>query len=216
MDKRTREAIRYLGYGKHAVDETTQQLISETFQTLESVAAKKSIYRIFSLEHEDEYNFSIGKVPIHSKHLAKNLKGCSQIVLFAATLGTEVDRLMNRYAVTNMAQAVVMQACAAAILEEYCDASQAEIAAELLPENLYLRPRFSPGYGDFDIAYQKPLMSILDTAKTIGLTMTSSYMMSPTKSVTAVIGISSTKEPCHRRGCEECDKTDCAFRRDRL
>ena len=31
-------------------------------------------------------------------------------------------------------------------------------------------------------------MQILDCAKTIGLTMTDSYMMSPTKSVTAVIG----------------------------
>ncbi len=216
MDKKTREAIRYLGYGKNAVDEHTLSLISKSFQDLESVAVKKSIYRIFRIDHEDESNFSIGKIHIYSKNLGKNLKGCDQIVLLGATLGTKVDLLMNRYALTDMAQAVVMQSCAAAFLEEYCDACQDNIASQLQKEHLYLRPRFSPGYGDFDISYQKPLMKILDCAKTIGLTMTDSFMMSPTKSVTAVIGISSSKEPCHKSGCEECSKTDCQFRRDIL
>ena len=216
MDKKTREAIRYLGYGKNAVDENTLSLISEVFDALESVAVKNSIYRIFKIDREDESNFSIGKVHIYSKNLGKNLKNCDQIVLFGATLGARIDILMNRYALTDMTRAVIMQACAAALLEEYCDECQEKIAEELLKEQLYLRPRFSPGYGDFDISYQKPLMKILDCAKTIGLTMTDSYMMSPTKSVTAVIGISRTKEPCHRSGCEECSKTDCQYRRDVL
>ncbi|MDD3403824.1 MAG: vitamin B12 dependent-methionine synthase activation domain-containing protein [Hespellia sp.] len=216
MDKKTREAIRYLGYGKNAVDEKTLSLISKTFQSLESVAVKKSIYRIFNIVHEDENNFSIGKVHIHSRNLGKNLRGCNKIVLFGATLGAGVDLLMNRYNITDMAQAVIMQSCAAALLEEYCDECQDAIAAKLSLEQLYLRPRFSPGYGDFDISYQKPLMMILDCAKTIGLTMTDGYMMTPTKSVTAVIGISPSKEPCHKSGCEECTKKDCLYRRDSL
>lgn len=214
MEQKIREAIRYLGYGKNAVDEPTIAMISDSFRELDSVASPKFIYRIFSIEHKDENNFSIGKVHIQSKNLGKNLKGCNQIVLFGATLGTGVDLLMNRYSLTDMAKAVVLQACAAAMLEEYCDACQDKIAAELESEQLYLRPRFSPGYGDFDISYQKPLMNMLNCAKTIGLTMTESYMMSPTKSVTAVIGISSSREPCHKHGCEECRKADCIYRRD--
>lgn len=214
MDKRVREAKRYLGYGKNAVDEKTLTMISDSFLELESVASTKFIYRIFSIEHKDEYNFSIGEVHIKSKNLGNNLKGCEQIVLFGATLGTGLDLLMNRYAITDMAKAVVLQACAAAMLEEYCDECQDLIAEELEAEHLYLRPRFSPGYGDFDITYQKPLMTMLDCAKRIGLTMTESYMMSPTKSVTAVIGISKTKEPCHKQGCEACSKSDCIYRRD--
>ena len=43
---------------------------------------------------------------------------------------------------------------------------------------------------------------MLDTAKKIGLTMTDSYMLTPTKSVTAMIGISDTQENCHIKGCE--------------
>lgn len=208
-----KEAIRYLGYGKHAVDEQTLTMISSAFEDLESVVSNKSIYRIFDLQYEDENTFSIGKVNIESKNLGKNLKGCHKIVVFGATLGTGVDQLMKRVSLTDMAKAVVLQACAAALLEEYCDQCQQEIAGKLKKEGLYLRPRFSPGYGDFDIRYQAPIMQMLDCAKTIGLTMTDSYMMTPVKSVTAVIGVSDKKEPCHIKGCEECKKTDCVYRR---
>jgi cobalamin-dependent methionine synthase I len=106
-----------------------------------------------------------------------------------------------------------MQACAAAMLEEYCDEMQDKIAQQLAEEQLYLRPRFSPGYGDFSILHQQEILNMLDAPKRIGLTMTDAYMLAPTKSVTAIIGVSNTKEPCHQKGCEECTKVDCLYRR---
>lgn len=155
----------------------------------------------------------IGNISIESHSLSRNLRGCVKVVLFGATLGPGVDQLIRRTSLTDMSHAVIQQACAATILEEYCDKKQLELGDELEGEGLYLRPRFSPGYGDFDIHYQKPLMQMLDCAKTIGLTMTDSYMMTPSKSVTAVIGASPVKERCPVAGCEACDKTDCEFRR---
>ena len=136
------------------------------------------------------------------------------MILLGATLGFGVDMLMKRYSLTDMAQAVVLQAAAAAMLEEYLDDWQENKALELEEEGKYLRPRFSPGYGDFSIQHQETILRMLDTSKRIGLTMTESCMLTPTKSVTALIGISDTKIPCHRKGCESCDKTDCRFRRD--
>ena len=82
----------------------------------------------------DTNELSIGKMKIKSKNLYKNLKGCSQAVVFGATLGTGVDVLMKRYSLTDMAKAVVLQACAAAMLEEYCDKAQNEIAESLRKE----------------------------------------------------------------------------------
>ncbi|MGC4019508.1 MAG: vitamin B12 dependent-methionine synthase activation domain-containing protein [Muricomes sp.] len=216
MDTMTREAIRYLGYGKHAVDEHTLAMVSDSFENLKAAAGRKSIYRIFELKQVADDRFMIGNAEIQSRNLGRNLRGCSKIVLFGATLGTGVDRLITRTSLTDMAKAVVIQACAAAMLEEYCDECQGNIGRELEKEGLYLRPRFSPGYGDFDIRYQDVLMKMLDCAKTIGLTMTDSYMMTPTKSVTAVIGASNTMEKCHIKGCESCGKKDCVYRRDTL
>lgn len=213
MDIRTKEAVRYLGYGKTAVDEKTLLMIQESFEELERIGEPKSVYRIFELLRPDEQELQICNLRIKSKSLQKNLKSCEQVVLFGATIGTAVDRQIRTYEITDMARAVVMQACAAAVLEEYCDSVQEQISQELAEEKLYLRPRFSPGYGDFSILHQKEILNMLEAPKKIGLAMTEGYMLTPTKSVTALIGISRTKEPCHRKGCEECTKADCVYRR---
>lgn len=266
-DLRTREAIRYLGYGRNAVDETVLALIADSFRELDRCAGPRSVYRIFDLEvgteggetisqkmqvektaatpggekekiaampdeekekaasmsvggeadvsrKEQAGRIRIGKMQIVSRSLTRNLRGCGEAVVFGATLGSSVDMLMRRYSLTDMTKAVVLQACAAAFLEEYCDQIQEEIAAKLAGNGKYLRPRFSPGYGDFDIHHQEEILRMLDSAKKIGLTMTDSYMLTPTKSVTALIGISTTKENCHIKGCESCGKQDCPYRRN--
>ncbi|MEE1315582.1 MAG: vitamin B12 dependent-methionine synthase activation domain-containing protein [Faecalimonas sp.] len=212
MDRRTREAIRYLGYGTHAIDERALGLIQQAFAVLDEGDDAKFTYRIFEISKQDAHGVEIGNTYIESKQLAKNLKGCHKAILFAATLGVSVDLQMKQCAVKEMTQAVVLQACATAYLEEFCDACQKRLGAEL-GDDLYLRPRFSPGYGDFSILYQKELLQLLEAAKRIGLTMTDSYMLTPTKSVTAVIGISRENTHCHQSGCEECTKTDCVYRR---
>lgn len=213
-DARTKEAIRYLGYGRHAVDEQTLALIDVSFGELDQTTQAKSVYRIFDCKVTGEDQVTIGKMNIKSRSLGKNLRGCKGAVVFGATLGTSVDILMKRYSLTDMAKSVVLQACAAAYLEEYCDNLQLSIGEELKAQNKWLRPRFSPGYGDFDIHHQDDILRMLDTAKKIGLTMTDSYMLTPTKSVTAIIGISDTQEKCHIKGCEVCEKKDCIYRRN--
>lgn len=212
MDIRTREAVRYLGYGKHAIDERTSELIQSSFNELEQVSDAKFIYRIFEISELDSNELKIGTLKVQSKNLYKNLHRCHAVVVLCATLGTNVDLLMKRYAITDIAKAAVLQACAAALLEEYCDNIQKQIAIDLA-EGEYLRPRFSPGYGDFSILHQKELLQMLDATKRIGLSITDGHMLTPTKSITAVIGISYEKTDCHTSGCEVCSKTDCTYRR---
>lgn len=213
MERRIREAIRYLGIGKNAADDRTYAMVAEAFEKLRQEASPRSTCRIFEMKLCDNGIIKIGKLEIESSSLRRNLAGCDRIVLFGATLGMEVDRMIARAEIKDMAEAVVLQACAAAFLEEFCDEKQEEIGRELEAEARYLRPRFSPGYGDFDIRYQEPVMRMLDCAKTIGLTMTDGYMMTPSKSVTAVIGASPVQERCPVHGCEACGKKDCLYRR---
>lgn len=134
MDRRTLEAVRYPGYGKHAVDNRALSLISDSFKELEAVADKRFVYRIFELKSDGVNRLKLGTLEIESSNLSKNLKGCQNVVVFGATLGTGVDMLMKRRAVTDMASVVILQACAAAMLEEYCDKCQAELADELKKE----------------------------------------------------------------------------------
>lgn len=215
MDTRTREAIRYLGYGKHAIDNQTFSLVLEAFDELDRIVEKRIVYRIFDCRMSGAECIEIASMKIQSKNLGHNLKGCEKVTLLGATLGVRVDQLMKRYTYTNMAKTVVLQACAAAMLEEYLDNWQSELAKELGRENYGLRPRFSPGYGDFSISHQGEILTILDAPKKIGLSMTEGNMLTPLKSVTALIGLKRYEkgmDDC-RRSCRNCGKTDCMYRR---
>lgn len=212
-ERMEREAVRYLGYGKQAVDKTTLWMIRDSFEELEGIAKKRIVYRVFDLKAVSGGCVEAGNMRIESKSLAKNLKGCERVIVLGATLGVEVDLIMKRYSYTDMARTVVLQACAAAMLEEYLDECQIEIGNEMAEEGYFLRPRFSPGYGDFSILHQKDILVMADTARRIGLTMTESSMLTPTKSVTALIGLSKEKKDCHIKGCEVCEKKDCPYRR---
>nr|WP_296032845.1 vitamin B12 dependent-methionine synthase activation domain-containing protein [uncultured Dorea sp.] len=213
MDARTKEAIRYLGYGRHAVDEHTLALVESCFEELSQAACGRIVYRIFDLEFPENGQIQLGSLDIKSRNLTRNLTGCEKAVLLGATLGSKVDLLLRKYSLGDMARVVTLQACAAAMLEEYLDEWQDNLGREMQKEGYYLRPRFSPGYGDFSIDHQDMILRMLGSAKKIGLSLTDGNMLTPSKSVTALIGLSREKVPCHTKGCEACQKTDCAYRR---
>lgn len=214
MDHRTKEALRYLGYGRNPGEERTLELIRQSFEELEGLREERIVWRREPVTVREPDQVETAGMDIRSRGLARNLKGCLEVILVAATLGTRTDLLLRRYSRTDMTRAVILQACAAARLEEYLDAWQEERKKELEEEGLYLRPRFSPGYGDFSIHHQKALLQRLEAPKRIGLTMTDGYMLTPSKSVTALAGISLEETACHRQGCESCGKIDCAYRRE--
>ena len=214
MDHRTKEALRYLGYGRNPGEERTLELIRQSFEELEGLREERIVWRREPVTVREPDQVETAGMDIRSRGLARNLKGCLEVILVAATLGPRMDLLLRRYSGTDMTRAVILQACAAARLEEYLDTWQEERKKELEEEGLYLRPRFSPGYGDFSIHHQKALLQRLEASKRIGLTMTDGYMLTPSKSVTALAGISLEETACHRQGCESCGKIDCAYRRE--
>ena len=131
----------------------------------------------------------IENIKIQSKNLAKkSVVAVRKWFFWELRLEFRWISFSKRYTYTNMAKTVVLQACAAAMLEEYLDDWQENLAQKLSVEEYGLRPRFSPGYGDF-FGHQGEILKILDAPKKIGLTMTEGNMLTPLKSVTAVIGL---------------------------
>ena len=209
----TKEILRYLGYGRHEAKEQVLILIEACVRELERAAVPKSIYKEYPLSFYGEEGIDCCAFQTCSKALKKNLKDCQSVLLFGATLGTGVDLLLHRYNRLQMSKAVVLQAAAAAMLEDYCDQMNEELEKKYEEKGLYLRPRFSPGYGDFSLECQPALLGCLEAGKRIGITLTDSLLMAPSKSVTAVIGISRIPGTCGMRSCQDCEKRDCAYRR---
>ena len=227
------EIYRYLGYKSVTPDEQILKVIDEVLNEIILVSEPKSVYKIFYCQIENDavllfdcglndnnINENIDKLKqtpqmvIKTKNLADNLRQCSKVVLLAATIGIGADKLLNKYELMNMTKASVTQACAAAYIETFCNVLQEEIRQKALTEGLYLRPRFSPGSGDFKLEAQKHIFEILECTKRIGLTLTQSLLMYPTKSVTAIIGLTPNKQSCHIDKCKQCNNIGCEFRNE--
>lgn len=207
------ETLRYLGYRGQEIDSQTQELLEKVSAKLEQNSAPRSVYREYDCRVTDS-TVSIGGLTITSRNLAGNLRGCEKAVLLAATIGRTADLMIRQYSVTNLAGAVIVQAAGAACMESYVDEVEDSIRQEAEKRGLYLRPRFSPGYGDFSLEYQKDIFAMLECEKRVGITLTQENLMLPSKSVTAIIGLTAKeRESCHRADCSQCGKTDCEFRR---
>lgn len=210
---REREVIRYLGYGKNMPDEQVMNVIRQCMTELERIAQPRCTFRRFSLVHSGEGRMEAGGLMLESRSLERNLKGCGEVIFFAATLGHEVDRLMERYQRLQISKAAVLQAAAAEAIESYCNECQKQIEEQAAAEGLYVRPRYSPGYGDLSLSIQPDFLRVLNTQRTIGLVLSEGGLMQPEKSVTALMGLSRVKTGCVPEGCESCGKKNCSYRR---
>ncbi len=174
--------------------------------------ANKLCYRICYIKQpitvtDDLCDFGIFQV--RSKDLAKNLDGCTDAVIYAATIGMEPDRLIAKYGRISPVKALYLQAFATERIESLCNAFCENLAADY---RCGTKPRFSPGYGDLPLKLQCDICVALDSAKQIGVTLNDSLMLSPIKSVTGFIGLCNEMEATKTISCSACDKTDCAFR----
>ena len=203
-----KEALRYLGY--RSIPPTAELLaeLEKVRAEIKRMMSSAVCYARVPVAKEDG-EVVLSLVRTSSEGLKRNLHGCGEAVLFAATIGIGADRVLARYAHTDPLREAMAQAIGAAYAEELCDEFCRDLARECAP--LYTRPRFSPGYGDFPLAAQREFFALLSPEREIGVTLNESLLMSPTKSVTAVVGLSET--PCRPNArCADCERTDCAFR----
>lgn len=178
------EILRYLRTSSKTDDTRLLSLVDECCQEVNHCVKPKTLHRIFDCTVTGD-SLIIGDMVFKSKRLAETVSGCARVCIFGATLGTECDRLLRTYGATDIAKTAVLQACLASKIEEICDGLEDTLKAQ----GMKLRQRYSPGYFDLDIKENKKIFEMLELTKRIGLTLTDTCQMVPTKSVTAIIGI---------------------------
>lgn len=212
MEIDRKEINRYLGYQHIIPDENVNSIIEECVLEVTKISVPLHVYVRFPLKISGDL-IQIEDLEFKSSNLSRNLNGCSEVILFAATLGLDVDRMLARYSKINVSKALIFQSTAAAAIETYCNLCNEEIKKEVAGEGLFLRPRFSPGYGDVPLSIQKDFLKLINATRTTGIVLTDGDLMIPEKSVTAFMGVSKEDSRCLIEGCEICGKRDCAFRR---
>lgn len=202
------EILRYAGVRQAPPEVST--LLEEALQEAQQCLSYKICWQKLPVRMCDS-GLDLTFAKTQSERLRKHLTDCSYIILFGATVGIGLDRLIARYGKTAPAKALLLQAIGAERIEALCDAFSQKIRETAAADGLSATSRFSPGYGDLPLELQRDIFRALNCGR-IGLTLNDSLMMSPSKSVTAIIGIGSC---CHNTatGCAGCNKTDCIHRR---
>ncbi len=203
------EILMYLGHrGQEITPEIAIQIQKCTAEVRRHVAPRL-VYHCLPVKNGEITGFSL-----EGNDIRELLQSSHEAVLFAVTLGSDIEQMLMRHAVTDMADALILDACASVAVENVCDCFEEDVRVQVSQKNRYLTSRFSPGYGDLPLETQTGMCEMLNTHRRIGLTVTENCLLIPRKSVTAVMGISDEPQKLRKRGCENCSMfLKCTYRK---
>lgn len=205
-----------MGFGSNSPDERSVALVEECSKLVLDAAEPRLIYK--------EFNMTDVEVFLEGEDIKEHLADADRCVMMALTLGSQIDRLIRRYEITDMVKAMAIDACASSLVEDLCDRFSGELAERCRTEGSYTTSRFSPGYGDLPLNAQKVFEHLLEMHRAIGLSHSKEFLLTPRKSVTAIIGICKSGKKsvdCESQkiglkkpyACEICKNYEnCAFR----
>ncbi len=184
-----KEYLRYLGIRrKDGVPPELTGMIGECLSAVRSEMKIRGVVRTCPVDVRSSV-IDLGFCRIESRSLAVNLAGCRGAAIFAVTVGAGVDRLISRLSATSPSCALAADAVASAAAEGAACRINADIARKFGAT----RPRFSPGFGDLPLSFQRDVISFLDAERRAGITLTDSLMLVPVKSTTAIVGVPEEK-----------------------
>lgn len=182
-----------LGYKKRttALNPSDQQMLDGAVRlglALCRPAGGFGRYRI--REKTPDYISLENRQVLESKDLSRFLRDSEEIVFMVSTVGEEVvDRIFHEVSAGNAALGVILDAVASQTADAGLDWLMEFINKALRPEGKKLTGRrFSPGYGDLPLPYQKVIFDLLDLSR-LNLKLNEEYMLIPEKSVLAVAGV---------------------------
>ena len=181
-------------------------LLDKAEQTVLTAAAPRAVYR----------RLPRTALPLENcgSDLTRHLQGCDEVLLLAATIGAEVDKLLRRMELTDIALAAAADALASVLLEQVCDELENEIRAQIEAQGVFMTGRYAPGYGDCPLELNDALCLAADTVRGCGLAVTPQHLLTPRKSTTAILGIADHPVTGTRAGCATCHlKETCSFRK---
>lgn len=191
-----------LGAQGQLADEALGKKVAAACAAVEAAAQPRWVWRRFTLE--EGLRLSGTGLALEGADIRRHMEGCFGCCLLAVSLGAQVDRTLSAAAVGEIDTAVMMDAAASELVEQYAGLAQALLARMAAEEGAYATGRFSPGYGDFPLAAQGAVLQALNAQRAIGLAVSGQNILTPRKSITAVMGLADHPVTGTLAGCDTC------------
>ena len=207
-----REVLRYLGYTGQPLTPELDARIDEVVASCLSIARPRGCVRVFDVDEaastwegsEACVRLEGSALRLEGTSISAHLAGARAVGVMAVTIGMGIERELRRLALTDTVAQVIFDSAASTTVERAADAAEASLMAAAHARGLYTNSRFSPGYGDLPMSTQPALLATLDAQRRLGITLTSTLLMTPTKSVTALVGLFDAPQPSLRPSCAGC------------
>ena len=206
------ETRRYAGLNK--APDFNKKTIREACREILYVAEPRGSWEVYDYDAQNGIVLAPTPFKLEGKKVTKHLCRAKKVVIMSVTIGEEVEReISRRFKDGEYTLSVLMDAAATTAVEQVADGIERAIDQKFLMQGFVRRWRFSPGYGDWPIDCQKQMIE-LAKADEIGVGVTSSLMLTPRKSITAIIGLVPKVDDVEveKQSCKFCPKVDCNFR----
>ena len=205
--------VSRLGYStQNGLDPDISAMVDRAIENIVSSARPRGIYRFVAIKGLARKGIITLPGIVESsmfKQLVRISKGEKYLVFIVTTLGLGLDDLYGKD--DNLTWQMVSDAAASEMTEIAADKiDELTWQEEALKEGFEYTWRFSPGYCDWKLTGQEVIFNAVD-AEAIGVSLTSSYVMKPEKSISAIALIAESipfKAPC-----AFCTRKDCPWRR---
>ena len=206
------EVLRYMGAANAPEFLQTAQKAAED---LRQALSPKYLYLKFPLVFDQTVPI-VGNtgLSLPGNDIRLHLAGCHSCYLLAGTLGAGADRKLRLSSHHSMLYSLALDACATEFIESLLNRAEDAICRAEEQSGRYITSRYSPGYGDLPITLQRQFLALCDAPRKIGLSATEANILTPKKSVTAIIGVSDGPVSGRQRGCQSCRMMEhCTFRK---
>lgn len=197
---------RYLGYDGHAPSGHVSSLIDSLIVSARELIEPAWCLEQRTIETVEEGRVSVGGgLVLASETIGRLLAGCTEVVIYLATIGRRLEEEVSRLMSGGQAlDAMILDAIGSEAAEKAADAVQSAVESKARESGLVTTSRHSPGCCGWDVAQQRVLFQAVSVAS-LGVSLTESCLMVPRKSTSGVIGLFSSHiakiSPCY--ACDE-------------
>lgn len=205
------EVLRYMGYSGQPMTDELDARIDGVVERCLGIAQPMASWDVFDVAGREPLEDGRPAVQLAGTSLQligesmeKHMVGAVAAAVMAVTAGMGVERELRRLSLTDPVEQVIFDAAGTTTVERAADACEASVVAWARERGLYANFRFSPGYGDMPLETQPVLLATVDAQRRLGIALSKSLLMTPTKSVTAIIGLFEEPQPSSHASCKDC------------
>lgn len=212
------EIVRLIGgRPKQSLAPRTRRSIERWSQSLKPIISPRLTFSTHRIAGTDGRRVSLENgATLRSAKLARSVSRCTHLVCFVGTIGKSIEeRISSLSDAGRVTDAFVADAIGSVAVETMIDRFHQGIGGHSQGLHYGTSLRFSPGYCDWSVREQMTLFNVVN-AKAIGVSLLSSALMTPRKSVSGVFGLSqeagAVRSPYNP--CRSCGNAGCFCRRE--